>query len=262
MLSTQSGIYMMKNKRNGKVYIGQSQNIQHRHYVHLSLLRRGLHPNTHLQSAWNKYGENSFEFSIIEFCDLAELDEREMYYICEYDSIDNGYNQTAGGGGIRGYLMSDSAREKMSKSHSDVSRSNNPRARSIMLLNTGEVFDCIQDASTKYSVCKADISKNAKRKSHSAGEYHGVRLVWAYADEAENMSDDMKLDLISTAQNCKRGENCHRSKPVICLSTGNVYYSCRFASQETGIHEACISAACRGIQSMAGGMEWAYYTAG
>ncbi len=258
MVTNKSGIYMIKNTKNGKVYIGQSQNIQRRINAHISCLRRGAHYNKHLQRAWDMYGESVFEFSTLELCDLSVIDDREMFYIGLYHSASDGYNCTDGGGGIRGYEQSAETKAKMSESHADVSGNNNPRAISVTLVNTGEAFDCIQYASEKYGVCKGDISKNAKRKSHSAGEINGVRLVWAYTDDFIRMDSLEKMRLIITAQNCKSGENCHRSTNVICLSTGVTYFSIRDASQRTGIGETSISAACRGIQNSAGGMMWAY----
>lgn len=60
------GIYKIVNITNSKVYIGQSNNIKKRWTEHRSALNNNRHVNVHLQNAWNKYGENNFEFVIIE----------------------------------------------------------------------------------------------------------------------------------------------------------------------------------------------------
>ena len=91
------GIYCIENLINNKKYIGQSINIKHRWDYHKSELRNNQHKNTHLQNAWNKYGENNFKFSIIECCSVDELDEKEVYYISLYDTYKNGYNRDMGG---------------------------------------------------------------------------------------------------------------------------------------------------------------------
>ena len=100
------GIYKIENKVNGKCYIGQSINIKRRWEIHRSELKNNTHYNQYLQKAWNKYGENNFNFSIIEECDHNKLDEREMFWVKQYNSYanavnSNGYNLTIGGDGFR-----------------------------------------------------------------------------------------------------------------------------------------------------------------
>ena len=76
-----SGIYCIENITNHKTYIGSSKNIYQRLLKHFALLRHNKHQNAHLQSAWNKYGENSFRWFILELCDSKELTEKEQYCI-------------------------------------------------------------------------------------------------------------------------------------------------------------------------------------
>ena len=109
------GVYIIQNKINNKVYIGQSCDIISRWGEHLRALRGNYHVNNHLQHAWNKYGEDNFDFSIIKECDECHLDDEEIYWILKYDSYNNGYNQTKGGGGIRGFKHSEETRQKISE---------------------------------------------------------------------------------------------------------------------------------------------------
>jgi len=94
-----SGIYGIYNNYNEKYYIGQAQNIFSRFGQHKSLLKNNRHGNEYLQSAWNKYGYNCFDFIVIEECELEDMDVLEKYWIDFYDA-DNpecGYNLTSGG---------------------------------------------------------------------------------------------------------------------------------------------------------------------
>ena len=105
------GIYVIQNKINQKVYIGQSWNIQERLTEHKRNLRLNQHNNQHLQNAWNKYKEENFKFDIL--CDLSwinELDNIHAQHIlddCEILWIDyfggansnNTYNIREGGWG-------------------------------------------------------------------------------------------------------------------------------------------------------------------
>ena len=76
-----SGIYCIENVTNHKTYIGSSNNIYQRLLKHFALLRHNKHQNPHLQSAWNKYGEDSFRWYILELCDNSELAKLEQQCI-------------------------------------------------------------------------------------------------------------------------------------------------------------------------------------
>lgn len=64
-----SGIYEIKNKANGHRYIGSSVNVSNRLWRHKRNLLLNKHCNAYLQSAWNKYGEDSFTFTPLFYCD-------------------------------------------------------------------------------------------------------------------------------------------------------------------------------------------------
>lgn len=59
----------------------------------------GVNPrgSTRLNHALKKYGVESFTVDIICSCELNELDEKERFYITQYDSRETGYNLTDGG---------------------------------------------------------------------------------------------------------------------------------------------------------------------
>lgn len=77
----QSCIYIIQNTKTKHVYIGQAQDVRARWIAHKSSLRLGKHGNVHLQRAWNKYGENVFKFSVLEYCTVDQLNEREQHYL-------------------------------------------------------------------------------------------------------------------------------------------------------------------------------------
>lgn len=115
------GIYGIKNKINEKVYVGQtSERFLRRFWHHQWKLKNNSHDNIHLQSAWNKYGEENFEYFVIEIVDDPNLlDELEMKYIAFYKNIDKSYNILSGGGGRRGVPMSDNAKKLIGKKNRD-----------------------------------------------------------------------------------------------------------------------------------------------
>ena len=86
-MGKQCGIYCIENIVNGKKYVGQSVDIASRFIKHRYLLRNNKHYNVHLQGAWNTYGEDNFLFYVLEECNTALLDEREQYYIKDFNSL-------------------------------------------------------------------------------------------------------------------------------------------------------------------------------
>lgn len=112
-----SGIYAIKNKMNNKMYIGQSVNINKRKSYHLWLLRNNSHFNPKLQNTFNKYGEENFEFVILEKCNKEELDDKEIEYISRYNTTNNGYNICEGGEGSLGRTLSEETKQKISNAN-------------------------------------------------------------------------------------------------------------------------------------------------
>lgn len=90
-----SGIYMIKNLINGKVYIGSAKKLITRLSHHRYDLNNNKHHSQHLQHAWNKYGENVFIFGVIKIVkSVYILTETEQEYIDKYKSSNRmfGYN--------------------------------------------------------------------------------------------------------------------------------------------------------------------------
>jgi len=95
------GIYSIRNTKNGKRYIGSSNNIERRLMFHLSNLRGGRGSKA-LQAAFDEYGEDNFAIEILKVVgeghDLRTIEE---HYIWKYDTLYNGYNTrlaVSGGG--------------------------------------------------------------------------------------------------------------------------------------------------------------------
>jgi group I intron endonuclease len=60
------GIYKIINIVNNKFYVGSAVNLGRRKSKHFSELRKGKHNNRRLQAAWDKYGESSFIFAVVQ----------------------------------------------------------------------------------------------------------------------------------------------------------------------------------------------------
>lgn len=80
-LPKSSGVYQIRCKRNGKVYVGSAVDLRERWRVHRRALSNGLHHNSHLQNAWSLHGEASFEFTILEHVAVPQLLMSEQKWI-------------------------------------------------------------------------------------------------------------------------------------------------------------------------------------
>ena len=96
------GIYKIKNLINGKIYVGQSNNIERRFAQHKSPYEQARFSDKPLYKAFLKYGIENFDFSIIEECSIEQLNDREKFWISELNTLihQNGYNITSGGDGV------------------------------------------------------------------------------------------------------------------------------------------------------------------
>ena len=88
------GIYKITNNINGKIYIGQSNNIKRRFSEHKT---KGAGTKILVDEAIQKYGVNNFSFEIIEECNLEQLNEKESFWIDYYKQNNILYNLSEGG---------------------------------------------------------------------------------------------------------------------------------------------------------------------
>lgn len=120
-------IYIIKNKINNKVYVGQTTNkygfngrynykgvgIERVYNYYKTYSKHGRFVNNYLFNSIIKYGINNFE--VIEVFDKAvskfELDMKEIHWINYFDSVEHGYNNNDGGSNG---MASDETRHKLS----------------------------------------------------------------------------------------------------------------------------------------------------
>jgi group I intron endonuclease len=125
------GVYLIRNVTNNKVYVGSAaRSIHERWTCHKWQLRHNKHENRHLQHAWGKYGEQAFEFIILESIENVDtILEREQFWLDLYMSRDRSacYNNSPTAGSCRGVKLSKETKERMrvaqtGKKYSDEAR--------------------------------------------------------------------------------------------------------------------------------------------
>lgn len=125
-----SGIYCIKNTVTGKVYIGSTARMHRRPQEHFRRLRRGNHESFFLQASFNKHGEATFVFSILEVVsDISQLNEVEQRHIDAHRASErsHGYNSRPTAETNRGWTPRAATIEKLrlanlGKKHSEASK--------------------------------------------------------------------------------------------------------------------------------------------
>lgn len=117
------GIYGFRNSVNGCWYVGQSLHINRRRQAHLARLRRGAHRNAHFQASFKKYGEDTFEFHVLEQVAENMLDIRETAWIGYYRSNERKFGYNCDSGGNRGRTFSKETIARLSESHKGIKHS-------------------------------------------------------------------------------------------------------------------------------------------
>lgn len=124
-------IYKATNKINDKSYIGQT--------VFSLKERKGKHvnetlnkkDNIYFHNAMRKYGFSSFTWKTLHanITNVEDLNKLEIFYIGYYNTFENGYNLTEGGGGSVGYVHSKEIKKKMSEGRKGMKYSDEAKKR-------------------------------------------------------------------------------------------------------------------------------------
>jgi len=107
-----SGIYKWTNKLTNDIYIGQSINLSKRFIRYFNLSYLNNRNTLVINRALIKYGYSNFSLEILEYCDIANLNEREQYY---FDTLNPKYNVLKIAGSSLGYKPSEETNAKKSK---------------------------------------------------------------------------------------------------------------------------------------------------
>jgi len=124
-----TGVYLIRNTANNKIYIGSSasrRGIVDRWYQHKSALKNQRHVNKHLQNAATKHGLSVFKLEILELCEPEQCLEKEQHYLDLYKSYlpNIGYNLCKTAGNTLGRTHSPETKLKISANRVYKSPSN------------------------------------------------------------------------------------------------------------------------------------------
>lgn len=98
---TPMGVYQIKNTQNGKLFIGSSMNLPGKINGHKFSLKYGGHINKDMQNDYNKYGERSFTFEVLDY--LEPKNDPAINYKEELNLLEEMWLQKLQPYGEKGY---------------------------------------------------------------------------------------------------------------------------------------------------------------
>lgn len=226
-------IYMIKNKINNKKYIGQTtRTLTKRIYEYKSAYNNNRYYNQYLLNAFNKYGWDNFEFSVIDTAQsIDELNNKEIKYILDYKSNNKEFGYNIESGGCNAIPDIDTL-NKMSKSHLGVKQTDNWIKKRIAIAGS--------DEAKKYGR-KKSIQEKLELSKKSPKYWLGKNR-----DETtkEKISRTKKENGLSKKQKeviCKKVYkiNSHNNKII------EVFESTSHASKIIGVNQSTISRWCK-----------------
>lgn len=244
------GIYKITNLLNGKIYVGQSIDIDERFLAHKREPPPKMHEDVEL------FGWENFEFEVLEECSREVLNDRENFYIeklnPEYNTIKkhNWTHTPETCEKIRqaklGSHHTEESCEKMSESRKGVTLSeehkekcrqksigNKSRSRGVICIETGIEYENAKIAAQAVGLkSPSAISSVLRGINVTAAGYH-----WKYADDEKGAE--------------------RRNKPVICVETNEIFPTIQAASEHTGESTTVISRVLKG-QVISAGYHWKY----
>jgi len=147
-------IYKVTNRINGKVYIGQTKNsLEERWKRHCAdsvcWWKEG---RGKLQRAIHACGRENFTVEQIDVAaDKEEANAKEVYWIAQYGSVENGYNSSLGG--------------KYSANR-----------KRVLAVEDGLIFDTIQDAAAHYGRSHRAIASVVDKPHLTSAGRHWVSV--------------------------------------------------------------------------------------
>lgn len=195
--SKSAGVYCIKNLINGNLYIGSTKSFKGRSYLHIYDLKNNKHKNPHLQNAFNKFGEESFEFFILEEVEsLDNLIKIEQKYL---DTLNPSYNICKKAYSRLGAKCSEESKNKMRKPKSEKHK------LKLSQYRTGKTID------EMYGVDDAEATKIKLREDRvKRQKYNVVKLNKQLQVLGTYPSVKQALDSVNTQKNTSQIANAIR----------------------------------------------------
>jgi group I intron endonuclease len=113
-LKSKTGIYVITNDIDARIYIGSATSFKQRYAVHKKKITHNEGCNPKLKNFANKYGIEHLTFSAVHACEKEDLLKMEQLYLDVFQPFDdNGFNIARKAGSPIGYKHTQEAKDKM-----------------------------------------------------------------------------------------------------------------------------------------------------
>lgn len=247
-----SGIYTITNTTDSKMYVGKSNGMNGRKAAHWSQLKRNKHTNTHLQNAWNLYGERSFKFEELVQCPVEYLSSEEHYWcnLLDVHNRERGYNiEPTNPNGIQKhseYVLAKMKKVWKEKIEAGYMPVYTPMTKEV----AAKIVQSRRDSGKMWH------TKETKQRIAEAlkGKYPGIYVAPTPENEIIRKEKMKSLHKTGVYDNHKRG--------IVQLSLTGEYIkewgAAREVEKELGYANAQITACCKGKWKQARGYVWKY----
>jgi len=250
-------IYILENKINGKVYVGQTtKSVEKRLYQH-------IRAKYYIGRALRKYGIDNFEQYIYIIPDFL-LDYCEIEMIKRLNTISPaGYNLESGGN--KNKYLSAETRRKISENHADVSGEKHPMYGRHHSLESRRKISEANSGEKNYMYGK-HLLESTKRKISAAQRGEKNSMFGRTGEKCPNFGRTGENNpmygkhhspetrkLMSEKQ---KGKHNPRARPVYCVETGEIFDTIKEAANKYDVSH--IGDCCRRKRKTAGGYHWEY----
>lgn len=192
-----------KHVLNGKIYIGITRQEPKKRWLY----GLGYKECPRFYNAIKKYGWQNVEHEIL-FTGLTkeQAEQKEIELIAFYKSNDRRYGYNIDNGGncagkcsedhkkkvsektkgknnpFYGKRHTQETKEKISKNHADFKGGKHPRAKAVMCIETGRVYDCACNAARETNILQPSITRCCNGERKTAGGYH-----WKFIDSTKGV---------------------------------------------------------------------------
>lgn len=256
-------IYMYTNKINGKRYVGQTKDFNRRHKEHIMNSRN----KTPIDNAFNKYGEENFEISILKenINTQCLMNFWECYYIEKYNTLSNNkYGYNLSNGGSNGNVFSGKSDDELTEWKNKISESNKGKTASD---ETKQKMSRIQkerfenkENHPMYGKHHSEESKQKMSESHK-GKCKGKER----NDMKGNNNPAKRKDVRKKISEKVKGENngnYNKGRKVAQYNINGelvkIWNNAKQASEQLNIDASSIAKCCRGKCKRAGNFTWRY----